>query len=337
MRKPSTDEQEAIDREASGWLVRIEENALDCDAQAEFQAWIVGDPRRERTYYEMRRTWAQLSELSDLTAPAGYAGHRRTPAPFRTLGWRTALVGGIGAAAAAVIAVVAIPGVRFVPEPHYTTSLAETRIVTLPDGSSVTLGAKSSMTLRFKAGERRVILAGGEAFFDVIHDPVRPFVVQAGESQVRDIGTKFDVNISKDTLRVSVLEGAVQVSEGPASTKRPIQLIRAGQETEVPSLADKAAAVAPAPILKQSAQPTAAWREGRFVFDNVRLADLAADVNRYYAPGVRLTSPDVENLRVTASFKTNEIPAFMSALNETLPVQAEQMSDGAFRISPVRR
>jgi transmembrane sensor len=338
MRNSLPDDQEAIDQQASGWLVRIEENGLDRHAQADFAAWLAADPRHGHAYNEMRQTWADIPELNDLAGLVSLPDlpEEAVPIALSRRRWRTALVAGTGSVAAALIAIVAMPGYLFAPHSHYATDLAETRIVTLPDGSSVTLGAKSSITVRFTDGERRIVLAGGEAFFDVVHNPTRPFVVEAGNSLVRDIGTKFDVNLSDDTVRVSVLEGAVQVRRAVAATKETPQLLRAGQQAEMALLVTSAERGAPesiAPIVAQPAQAPGAWREGRMVFDNVRLADLAADVNRYYAPGVDLASTNVEDLRVTASFKTSEIPAFMRALSDTLPVQATQDGSGKFTVS----
>ena len=341
MRNPLPDNQDTIDQEASGWLIRIEENGLNRYAQADFEAWLAADPRHEHAYNEMRQTWADIPELNDL---AGFVSLPDLPGKAAPIvqprrRWRTALVAGTGSVAAALIAIVAMPGYLFAPHSYYATDLAETRIITLPDGSSVTLGAKSSITVRFTNGERRIVLAGGEAFFDVVHNPTRPFVVEAGNSLVRDIGTKFDVNLSDDTVRVSVLEGAVQVRRTVAATKEMPQLLRAGQQAEVALIVasgDKDSPESPesiAPIVAQPAQMPGAWREGRMVFDNVRLADLAADVNRYYAPGVDLASTNIEDLRVTASFKTNEIPAFMRALSDTLPIRATQDGNGKFTVS----
>jgi transmembrane sensor len=60
---------------------------------------------------------------------------------------------------------------------------------------------------------------------------------------------------------------------------------------------------------------------------------LVTDVNRYYAPGVALAD-EVGQLRVTAAFKASEIPAFMSALANVVPVEVAEAADGSFRVEP---
>ena len=114
------------------------------------------------------------------------------------------------------------------------------------------------------------------------------------------------------------------------------KLLRAGERAEVELTSfDLPTAFAPAPpaIVALPAQAPGAWREGRLVYDNVRLADLVADLNRYYAPGVHLDPGAIGDMRIMASFRTNEIPAFMSALGATLPVRATEYADGAFRVA----
>ncbi|MDB5583959.1 MAG: anti-FecI sigma factor, FecR [Bradyrhizobium sp.] len=341
MSRTLADDRDLIDSEACAWLVRIEENGLDHHGQAEFDAWLAADPRHETTYYEMRETWADISELRDLAelVPLRDPITAEQPTPVRARRWGRISVAGLGAVAAALLAILVVPGHLFGTGQHYTTELAETRIVTLPDGSSVTLGAKSSIQVKYSDRERRVVLAGGEAFFDVVHNASRPFLVEAGKSVVRDIGTKFDVNLGDGSVRVSVLEGLVQVSRSDRAAISPPKLLRAGQRTELSFAAPVAVGVTappPSDIVAMPAQAPGAWREGRLVFDNVRLADLAGDVNRYYAPGVKLASPEVGDLRITASFKTSEIPAFMSALSATLPVRTEHADNGTYTVSPAQ-
>jgi len=330
-----TDGQDRIDSEASGWLVRLENGAPGPDERAEFEEWLALDPRHRKTFEGMRQTWNEVPQLASLaylvTKPGLSASEPVSARAPLHRHWARWSAGGLAAAAAAFAALLWVPGSWLSPGNRYSTQIAETRIVTLADGSSVTLGGKSSLLVRFSEKERRVILSGGEAFFDVVHNGARPFVVEAGNSLIRDVGTKFDVNVTHATVRVSVVEGLVQVSS-PDRSRGPAKLIRAGEGTEISLAPPGNNTTEPLPVLSSRDLPAGAWREGRLVFDDVRLADMAADVNRYYVPGVKVDPGEVGDLRVTASFKTSEIPAFMSALSATLPVRAEQEPNGSFTI-----
>jgi transmembrane sensor len=330
----SVDDLDRIECEASEWLVRAEEGGLDPDGQRDFNAWLAQDQRHRKAYEDVRRAWDDIAGLDHLGSRVPLmpepAEHVRSVPAWK---WPRVAMGGLAAAAAVMLGLITVPSELWKPAPHYQTELAETRIVTLPDGSSVTLGARSSIKIRFSEHERRVLLTGGEAFFDVVHNSARPFLVEAGNSVITDIGTKFDVNLSRGTVRVSVLEGLVTVARANEHESVKPRLLKAGERTEVAIVeaAPDVAGPTPAPIVVVHAQAPGAWREGRLVFDNVRLADLADDVNRYYAPGVRVAD-DVGDVRVTASFKTSEIPAFMSTVSESFPVSAVRGDGGSFEV-----
>jgi transmembrane sensor len=219
------------------------------------------------------------------------------------------------------------------PAPQdYATRVAQIGELTLSDGTRVTLGPETNLVEKFTAGERRVTLAGGEAFFEVTHNAARPFIIEAGGSLVRVTGTKFDVNNAQSSLRVSVLEGSVEViaPRGAGGEIVRPHILKAGQRLEI-AAAPPETATASVIELSTTRQP-GAWREGRLVYDNVRLSDLVADVNRYYAPGVTFSDPKIGELRVTASFKASEIASFMSALGEVVPVRTEETATGGYRL-----
>lgn len=346
------EDRDRIDEQASYWVVLASERELSAEERRERDAWRAADPRHERTWQELSRTWgdiAALEGLADLAPPPPEA--EADGAPMRSsltrfgrhpMAWT--------AMAAVLVAVVAISLLlRPLAPERYETRLAETRLITLPDGSQVTLAPASTLEVRFADAQRRVALTRGEAFFEVVHDASRPFTVEAGQARVRVLGTKFDVNFTDQSVRVAVLQGKVEVAH-PGGDGAPLRAtrLRAGERTEVQFAAAAAAPAAPGPSREATAgasrpaRPSpapspGAWREGRLVYDNVRLADLVSDVNRYYAPGVTMRDPAIGDLRVTAAFKVSEIPAFVSALDGVIPVTAQETPDGAFRLDRARR
>lgn len=333
--------RDRIDEEASNWVVLASERELTRIEQAELDAWRAADPRHESAWHDFNRTWSEVPDLRHLgdlvPLRPKVSAEQDASAPRR---WHRKAFW--GAAAAALVAAVAIPA--FLPPTgpearEFATQVAQSRLITLPDGTQVTLGPRSSLKVKFVDGERRVALTVGEAFFEVVHDAGRPFLVEAGGSQVRVLGTKFDVNYSDQSLRVAVLQGLVEVRDWPLAGKSEpkARLLRAGQRTEILLPVPNALGTASRPvsaITTLPAQSPGAWREGRLVYQNARLADLVADVNRYYAPGVSLGDPAIGNLRVTASFKASEIPAFLSAVGGVVAVRAEEGPNGSFRLEP---
>jgi transmembrane sensor len=327
--------QEAIDAEACDWLVRLSDEDAGARDRDAFERWLAADPRHGETYDSLSRTWEDIRALRGLAALVDPAPRRpfwrRLPQAFAARPMRPAFAALVAAAAAAIFLLPPL-----FDRPDYATAIAEMRSVALPDGSHVTLGAHSQIDVAFSETRRRIILRNGEAFFDVARNPDRPFFVHAGDAVVRVVGTKFDVRRSDARVGVSVLEGVVQVSRSgdPAlRTADARRVLRAGERLDMNRTRSPFDAAPALPAVERvRATPAGSWRQGRLSYDNAPLSELAADVNRYYRPGVRLASPDVGRLRITAAFRTDQIPAFMEALGAALPVDVERQADRSFSI-----
>jgi transmembrane sensor len=330
-------DQARIDAEAADWLVRHGDGSLTQEERSAFDAWAASDPRRSRTFAAMSRTWRDAGDLKHLAHLAEAEPLGRASQALRAITARLSVPRSIAlaAAAAAVLAVVGSLVSAFL-EGH-ETGVGQTRVLSLSDGSTVVLGARSRVVVKFTDRERLVRLTAGEALFEVTHNPARPFVVDAGDTVIRDVGTRFDVNRAGASVRVAVLEGEVEVRERSAPTARlikAVQFLRAGDGLEAIAGQAEDSIVQPVGFIVRPVEPVAvtAWRDGRLVYENARLADVVADVNRYYAPGVTLDSTSAD-LRVTASFRTNEIPAFLNTLDSALPVKIQRGDGGHFDVS----
>jgi transmembrane sensor len=329
--------QARIDAEAADWLVRQGEGPLRPEDRAAFERWSASDPRRARAFAAMSRTWREVSELKHLghlveAEPPGWVRKALRAIVPRTFTLQSA------ALAIAGIAVLATTGslmAEFLQ--RHETGVGQTRVLRLSDGSTVVLGARSRVIVKFTERERLVRLTAGEALFEVKHNAALPFVVDAGDTVIRDVGTRFDVNRTSASVRVAVLEGEVEVHElsvPAAHLLKMTQLLRAGDSLETIG-GHVEGQPQPGGVVVRPIEPvvSTAWREGRLVYQNVRLADVIADVNRYYAPGVTL-DPASADLRVTASFRTDQIPAFLDTLDSALPVKIDRQGGGRFGVSP---
>jgi transmembrane sensor len=95
---------------------------------------------------------------------------------------------------------------------QYVTALGQRSTVTLRDGSSVELNARTRVKVNFTAARRSVELVDGQALFHVAKNPHRPFIVRAGNREIVAIGTAFDVRVDSAYLRVTLIEGKVAVA-----------------------------------------------------------------------------------------------------------------------------
>ncbi|MEJ1964465.1 MAG: FecR domain-containing protein [Gammaproteobacteria bacterium] len=100
---------------------------------------------------------------------------------------------------------------------RYQTERGERWIAKLPDGSTFTLDAESTLEVRMLRTERLVHLLRGRAFFEVAKDPQRPFIVLAGDRRITSVGTIFEARLQPDSVRVLTVEGQVVVA--PADSR----------------------------------------------------------------------------------------------------------------------
>jgi RNA polymerase sigma factor (sigma-70 family) len=208
---------------------------------------------------------------------------------------------------------------------HYATDVAQLREVALPDGSRMTLGAQTSVDIRFDGDRRRVALNEGEAFFSVTHDADRPFFVAVGKNLVRVVGTQFEVHKGKAEVRVGVLQGVVEVASPPAErASQPVEtrVLKAGQGVsgdlngQLGSTRETGAAAA------------GAWRAGRRVYIDAPLREIIADINRYSRRPIEIAEPWIGELQVSTSFRVAEPQQILGSLELTLPVSVDREHSG---------
>lgn len=142
----------------------------------------------------------------------------------------------------------------------------------LSDGTKVWLNAGSSLEypVSFPGAERKVKITG-EAYFEVAHNPLKPFRVVKGETEVAVLGTHFNVKAYDDDndIKITLIEGSVKVSKGALA-----KVIRPGQE----------AIVKYSNIDLQDAdmESALAWKNGYFHFDKTSITDIMKEVGRWY-------------------------------------------------------
>lgn len=185
--------------------------------------------------------------------------------------------------------------------------------VVLPDGSKVWLNAYSSLRLplNFANGKERRVELKGEAYFEVSHQPERPFIVMSGQQLVQVLGTHFNVKAYADerTIKTSLLEGKVRVTAGT----HHVTLVP-GQQAR---LVDDAITVA-----NVDTQEAVAWKDGYFRFDDERLEDIMHSVARWYDVDVVFENDALKEetfAAVTTRFAT--ISMLLKVMEQTGDVQ----------------
>ncbi|WP_179957412.1 FecR family protein [Exilibacterium tricleocarpae] len=350
------EDSDSIEAIARGWVLYLHSGAVDPVRLVDFEAWVSADPAHAKAYRDYEQLMGDLTlveALADIEIDAGAdagvdigmdastdintAAPAVPPPAARRL--RTPALAPV-AALAAVLMVALLLTTQWPLEatPAFETRVAQTRDLQLPDGSTVVLGGRSKIETDFSETTRRVTLLEGEAFFDVVADPERPFLVVVGDRLVRVVGTKFDVRHGPQQVRVAVLEGVVEVLRPPTtkSATQPVepvsaaQVLRAGEQV--------VALIGTAEQTRTAVEPdtAAAWRRGWLSYENASLAEIAADANRYNDRQIVFASSDLEHIRVTASFGADAVDRFIAGLTASQPIRADYSDDDRVVLHRVR-
>jgi hypothetical protein len=145
--------------------------------------------------------------------------------------------------------------------------------IILSDGTSVWLNAASSIRfpVTFNGSERKVEITG-EAYFEVAHNPGKPFRVAAKGMQIEVLGTHFNLNAYENeaTIRTTLLEGKIKIASG----KQGATLLP-GQQARISTNSDLT-------VLKVDTTEAVAWKKGAFQFRNADVRTVMRQVERWY-------------------------------------------------------
>lgn len=310
---------------ATFWLAREKSGRMDQAERLRFEMWLEASPEHDLEYRRAQGIWNAMrlipeERLRKLAQEPAASGRRHFL-------MRRSLVGGMGAACTAALAIgIALPSLRqgkLLYTAEFVTRQGERRHVPLPDDSIIELNTATKLTVRLYAHSRVVVLESGEASFAVASDPQRPFLVEAGDTSVQVTGTRFDVRRNGPHVRVAVESGSVKVRHGPW-WNRSTAALQAGQG---------ASAQAPAGLAMIDDRDIAAltaWRQGRVVFRDTPLPEAIAEINRYANMPIRLDSSrgQLAGLRIAGVFSTDDTNAFLELLPDIAPVTVMRLADG---------
>jgi transmembrane sensor len=287
---------------AIDWWLRGNDRPLSREEQKQFAAWLAEDAANKAAFEKVSRLCGFLG-----TGLPGAGPVRKTKRRRRRLA--TAVIG--------AVAILALGG-EILPlvRSDYSTGTGQTKRVTLEDGSHVELDAKSAVSVRYEATERRLALLEGQAWFEVAPDPHRPFVVEAAGGTVRALGTAFDIALEKKQAEVTVGEHRVAISSGGRSVE-----VEEGRRSVY---FENQAAQQPEPI---DVEKATAWRRGRLIFNDKPLGEVIEALGRYHRGYVGFLDPALRKRRVTGVFLTYEPLAALDEIEASLGLHALRLSN----------
>lgn len=308
----------SVESEAIEWLVMRRDGDLRAQDERAFQAWLDRDPSHRAATAKVERYWNMLGGIAEEPEILALTERRA-----RTIKRPMRLLRGIALAASIVVAAglgwslrdsgwlqtgpdIVVPA-NLVYEQTIRTSVGQRTVITLADGSTVTLDTDSVLRTLQTADERALMLERGRAYFVVAKDPARPFFVTAAGKTVIATGTEFAVDVGSDTrMTVTLVEGSVRVESPGDDVRRPqsVELkpgwkLIAGNELKT---------------MRVNLERDIGWTSGRLHFMNETLGRAAEAMNRYSNKKIVIRDPEIRERPIIGNFRAGDIDAFVRAV-----------------------
>lgn len=318
---PSTHEQAA-----QAWETFHGTDEASAAEYREFGAWVMRSPEHVQAYLRVARTM-QAVKSADIRWPNipsealihEARAHKdqvvtnlrdESPVQREKQKPRLARTPFVFAMAAALFVAIGVAWVVWMIPQTFETNFGEQRLVRLEDGSGVMLNTASKIEVKLSKGHRVIRLLQGQALFDVAHDKSRPFDVYTGDSILRAVGTRFDVDVRPDHTTVTVVEGVVSLTHGldAALPEGNTPLLHVSDRVVIDSSGPGS------PEHSVRVDEATAWTSQQLIFNSRSLGEVADEFNRYNRERIIIASRELRSEQITGVFKANDPVSFVAFL-----------------------
>ncbi|KQX90307.1 hypothetical protein ASD34_03310 [Variovorax sp. Root473] len=307
---------ERLQREARAWVVRLGSHQVtDEDAQA-FRRWCAQSRNHANAFVQAREVWRAM-------APAALQLRRQDERNARTrmpVAGRRAFLGGAVAASVAYLAV--RPPLQLWPSvtewgADYRTATGEQREVAMADGVVLQMNTQTRVNvLRGTEGGEGIELLAGEAEIATQASASAHVTVSAADGVVSAVRARFNIRNTDGQVCVTCIAGQVEVARGAQRVS-----LDEGRQLRY-------GAAGLGPVTPVDTGPVTAWRRRQLVFDQVPLAQVVAEVNRYRRGRLILTSEALGRSLVQASFSIDRLDDVASLVREVYGAELTQLPGG---------
>ncbi len=186
---------------------------------------------------------------------------------------------------------------------------AERIQLALPDGSEVWLNENSKITYAsdFDNGDRYVELVG-EAFFEVKKNLKKPFIVNASGSQVKVLGTSFNIRAYEEESQEEVVVVTGKVSFSVINNPDELVVLNPGEH----GVFDKGNNA----LLQSSPDSNLlAWKTKQLIFKKTNLVDVAKTLEKYFRISISVKNLELKKCRFTSSFENPTLDEVIEAIS----------------------
>lgn len=276
--------------------------------------WIEASEENKDYFFQLSLIWNEshtAKYIAGIDEHAAWNAFKKNTAPAKkvvNMRW-------VSVAAAAVLVAISWGVIYFINRDNSTVkedlvinSLQDVITDTLSDQSIITLNKKSSLSYpeTFAAKERRVSLKG-EAFFEISPDKTKPFIIDAGNVEVKVVGTSFNIKNSDTATEIIVSTGIVQVIRNTEIIE-----LKKGERILVTAADNR-------PLEKTSStdQLFNYYVSKTFVCDNTPLWKLVEKLNEAYNVNISIPNKQTRGLPITVTFHEESLEAILAVLSQT--------------------
>jgi transmembrane sensor len=200
------------------------------------------------------------------------------------------------------------------------------QFIHLPDGSTVLLNEDSELSYAHTFGsESRQVILKGEAYFDVAHDPSRPFIVRTGNVTTTVLGTAFNVKAYEEEseVKITVTRGKVQV----VNESKTLGIITPDQQIAVNTSTNEFVQT------NLKAATETAWADRSLILDDINMAQAAALIEEKFKTRMIFAQEDLKECRITAAFLNGEsLDQVMKVVSAVVLVEYTIQKDGIVKL-----
>ena len=368
-----------LEEEACQWIVKFEsDNEPSTQDIEQLNVWLSKSPVHKETLLRLSKTWCNMDIMSGLMVPLGYSlkpkrsklkSYALKRSPFitgiiRVFNKETMML--FRPLILPALIVIMMLNLTFfwpnlipeLPNNMYITSIGEHSTHTLEDGSVLTLNSNSQIEVYYTLSKRVINLLTGEAHFDVVSDPNRPFEVYAGNRMIKAVGTAFSVYRLENNIEVLVTEGNVDLAivqstllvkpktfyknkvdfnqklspDSIENTVTVIASLKAGQSVSIPISSDSL----DTPVVEYAQGDLVrklSWLDGRLVFAGESLQEVVAEVSRHTPLIIEVMDPELKKLRIGGQFQAGETDALFDVLESGFGVEITRINKGHVQLN----
>jgi transmembrane sensor len=298
--------EQKIALETIEWYLSLSESDADHVLRQQWQKWLEADARHQLAWSRIEQV---NNELSSLSSPLSRAvTHQSFDKAAKSRRHFLQSLAGIAIISGGSWALLKNDTFLSPLMADYHTGTAETRQVTLADGTHVYMNANTAFSVQYSEQQRYLTLLAGDVVITTGKDN-RPFLLHTPWADLQPLGTRFYVRQRENQALLAVYEGAVNIIR---QDRFPTLLIKAGHQ--ISFAADQSGSVV---VAREEAL---AWQQHMLIADNMALADVLTELENYHHGWLRC-DPKIATRRVSGTYPLMDIEQVLRALSATLQIE----------------